>query len=232
MFCQHCGAVKDSAMAACVACGHSASAGSPPELVSRITEAANDAGATLLRLGASPTGTLQSAFSSLGEQRALGAGVALGVVFAIASMIAAWIAVMRMSIGFQPRILFGTLLMGLVFFASLAATAAAGRKVLRGSGTLGADLFLCGVALQPIAILLLVASAVGGGNFELIAIASVLAWTYLLSIFYVGVTRLSGISETLAPPFIAAMLLVSLWLSKVVLVAVAGGFNPFGSTFG
>lgn len=232
MFCVRCGAAKDGTAAVCAACGHSTAAGAPSELVQRMYEAANDAGATLLRLGANPAGALQSAFSSLGEQRALGTGVALGVLFAIATMVAAWIAAMRISIGFQPRLLFGALLMGLVLFASLAAAGAAGRKLLRGGGSLGADVFLAGVAVLPIAILLLIASSVGGRNFEVIAIAAVLFCTYLLNILYVGVTRLTGISEPLASPLIAAMLLLSLWLSKVALFAAVGGFNPFGSTFG
>lgn len=231
MFCVHCGAAKDGTMTACTACGHSTAAGTPPEL-KRVYEAANDAGATLLRLGANPAGALQPAFSSLGEQRALGAGVAFGVFSAIASMIAAWIGTTRIGIGFQPRVLFSALVVGLVLFASLAAIGAAGRKLLRGSGTLGADVFLAGVASLPIAILLLIVSIVSQKNFEVVAIAAVLALTYLMSILYAGVTRLTGISEPLAPPFIAALLLLSLWLSKVVLVAVGDGFNPFGSTFG
>jgi hypothetical protein len=191
-------------------------------------DAANDAGATLRHLGMNPAGALQSAFSSLGEERALGAGVALGVFFSIASMIAAWIGAMRINIGVQPRLLFGALLVGLVLFASLAAAGAAGRKLLRGGGTLGADVFLAGVALLPIAILFLVTGVVGGGNYEVIAIAMVLFGTYLLNILYTGVTRLTGISEQLASPVIAAMLLLSLWLSKVALVAIVGGTNPFG----
>jgi hypothetical protein len=231
MFCAQCGAVKDGTVAACVSCGHSTSAGQTPELVKRMYDAAADAGATLLRLGTNPAGELQSAYASLGDPRALGAGAALGVFFAIASMIAAWIATLRMGIGFQPRLLFAALLMGLVLFASMAGAGAAGRKLLHGGGSLGADVFLAGVALLPIGILLLIASAVGGGNVEVIAIAAILFWTYLLSILYVGVTRLTGIPEHLAPPLIAAMLLVSLWLSKVVVVAV-GGFNPFGPSFG
>ncbi len=230
MFCEHCGASKDGATA-CAACGYSSAAGPAPELLNRVYEAANDAGATLLRLGANPAGALQSAFASLGERRALGAGTALGVFSAFATMVAAWIGSMRIGIGFQPRVLLGALLMGVVLFASLTAVGAAGRKLLRGSGTLGADVFLAGVALLPIAILLLVTSMVGGRNFEVIAIVAVLSWTYLLCILYVGVTRLTGIAEPSSPPLIAAMLLLSLWLSKVVLVAVMGGFNPFGSVF-
>jgi hypothetical protein len=219
-------------VAVCAACGHSTAAPSTPDLGKRVAEAANDAGATLLRLAPNPTGSLQSAFSALGEQRALAVGAALGVLFALVLMIAAWIATMRLGVGFQARIVFGTFAVGLVVFASLAAVSAGGRKLLRGSGTLGADVFLAGVAVQPIAVLLLIASLLGGGNFEVLAIASVLGWTYVLSILYVGVTRLIGISEALAPAFIAVMLLLSAWLSKVVLVAVAGGFNPFRSPFG
>lgn len=231
MFCVHCGAAKDESAAACAACGHSTAVG-PAPAVKLIHAAANDAGSTLLRLGANPAGALQSVFSSLGEQRALGAGIALGAFCAIASMLAVWIGAARLGIGFQPRLLFGALLMVLALFASLAAAGAAGRKLLKGGGTLGADVFLAGVALLPIAFLLLLASVVGGRNSEVIAIAAVLCLTYLLSILYVGVTRLTGISEQLAPPFIAVMLLLSLWLSKVVIVAVADGFNPFGSMFG
>ena len=231
MFCVHCGASKDG-VAVCAACGHSTAAGPPQELVTRLSEAANDAGATLRYLGANPAGALESAFSQLGERRALGAGAVLGVLFGITSMIAAWIGSMRLQIGFQPRVLFGALLMGLVLFATLAAAGTVGRKLLHGSGTLGSDVYLAGVALMPIAVLLVVASTVGAKNFEVIAIAAILFLTYLLCILHVGVTRLTGISESSAPPFIAAMLLLAIWLSKVVLVAVMGGFNPFRPTFG
>lgn len=232
MFCVHCGSAKDGAMAACTACGHSTAVQPSFDPIKRVSEAASDAGATVLRLGTNPVGALRSAFSALGEQRALGAGVALGIVFAIASTVAAWIASLRIGLGFQPRVLFGALVMGLVLFVSLAIAGTAGRKLLRGTGSLGADVYLAGVATLPVAVLLLVSSAVGGGNFEIVAIAAVLAWTYLLCILYAGVTGLTGVSEQLAPPFIAAQLLLSLWLSKVVLVAVVGGFNPFTSRFG
>jgi hypothetical protein len=235
MFCVQCGAANDGTMAVCAACGHTTAASasvSAPELGKRVSEAASDAGATLVRLAPNPTGALQPAFAALGEQRALAAGAALGLFFAISCLLAAWIAMMRIGFGFQGRVLFGALVMGIVVFASLAAVSAVGRKVLRATGTLGADVFLAGVALQPVSILLLIGSLLGGANFEVIAIAGVLAWTYVLSILYVGVTRLIGISEALAPPFIAVMLLLSLWLSKVVLAAVGGGFTPFRSPFG
>ena len=232
MFCVQCGTAKEGAVAVCATCGHSPAATSAPDVGKRISEAAQDAGVALLRLAPSPTGLLPSVFSSLGEQRALGAGVALGVIFSLASMIAAWIAILRMGIGFQPRMLLSALVVGVVFFASLALAGGAGRKLLRGTGTLGADVFFVGVALQPIALLVIIGSILGGGNFEVIAIAGLLAWAYFMSILYVGVTRLSGVSETFAPACIAVMLLLSLWLSKVVLVAVAGGSNPFRSPLG
>ena len=232
MFCIHCGAANDGTMTACTACGHSNATVRPPELVKRLSEAANDSGAALLLLGANPTGALHSTFAALGEKRALGVGAAFGIYFAIATMLAAWIASTRIGLGFQPRVLFAALLTGLVLFASLAAGGAAGRKLLRGTGTLGSDVYLAGAASLPIGILLLAGSVVGGQNAEVVAIAAFFLCTYAFSILYAGVTRLTGISERLAPPFIAALLLLSLWLSKVALVAVLGRFNPFGSIFG
>ena len=232
MFCVNCGSAMDRAVAACPTCGNSNQPSLSGADVSRIIkEASTDALGAIRHVAVDPVAGLPSAFETLGERRGRSAGVAFGVGFALLATIASLIAASKIGTGGTFKLLLAVFIVGLVPFAAIAATSAAARKVFRTNGTLGADLFTAGVALQPLGFLLVLAAVLGINNYQAILLLSLFAWTYTLCILFTGSTRLSSIPERFAPPVLAVMLFAAMWLTKLV----AGSFldsGPLGRFFG
>jgi hypothetical protein len=232
MFCVNCGAAMDGTVTACAACGR----GLPPpsasaEQAGRVIKAASmDALGALRQIAVDPVGGLSSSFGKLGEERARAAGMVFGAAFALMTTVAAVIAAVKFHTDVDSKVLVGGLISGLVPFASITAVSAAARKLLGGAGTLGADLFTAGVALQPLAIWFVISAFLGIGNFGTISLLGLFACTYVLCILFVGCTRLALVPERFAPPAVAVMVLLSLWLWKVM-VSSFFGTSQFGSIF-
>lgn len=223
MFCVNCGAaVEGDALAACATCGKTVQAMISASDVSRmIKEASSDAFSAVRHVAADPIGGLASSYAMLGEQRARSAGIAFGVGFAIIAAMAGLIAASP-SAESPIKLILVTFIVALVPFAALAATSAATRKTFRTAGSAGGDLFVAGVALQPIGIFLLLSAILGIGAYQVIALLTLFAWTYMTCILFAGCTRLVGVAERFAPPVMAAMLLVAIWLTKVIASSFLG----------
>jgi hypothetical protein len=234
MFCVDCGAtMQGDTLAACASCGKAASPRLTGADVSRIlSEASGDAWVAIRQVAVDPVGGLAASFANLGETRARTAGVAFGVAFALLSASAALIAAWRLSSGSGLfKLLFAVTIIALVPFGAIAGTSAGARRVLRGTGTVAADIFTAGVALQPVAVLFVLAAILGIANYQAIAVLGLLAAVYMLCILFAGSTRLVGLPERFTPAAIAVMLLVALWLTKIAASALLDSSSSVGRWF-
>jgi hypothetical protein len=233
MFCVNCGtAVDGNALAICAHCGKSNQPAFSAADAGRMAKAAaTDAVAVVRRIAADPISGLAASYADLGEQRACSAGIAFGVAFALAVAAATAVATSSAGFGNSAKIVLAMFVVGLVPFVAMVATSTGARKTFRTGSTAGADLLSCGVALQPFSIFVLIAAFLGIGNFNSVALLSLFAWTYMLTILFTGCTKLVRIPDRFAPPVMSVMLLAAIWATRV-----AGGWllgaNPFGPFFG
>lgn len=231
MFCVNCGAAVDGeALAACASCGKSNSL-SGADVSRMIKEASVDAVGAIRRVALDPIGGLAISFDELGARRARAAGIAFGVGFSLLSAIAALIAAPKLGAEAGVKLLFGVTILALVQFAAIAATSAGTRRVLGGTGSAAADVFTAGVALQPAAVLFVLAAVLGLANFQVIAILSLFALTYVLCILFTGSTRLAKLPERFTPAAIAVMLLAAMWLTKIAAGVLFDASSPIGRLF-
>ena len=110
--------------------------------------------------------------------------------------------------------------LGLVPLLAFALTSLVTRRVFQGrGGSMEADVFIAGTALLPMAVVALLGGIVGVANGEIIAVLFVFALCYTILFLFAGATRLSEISEPVAIPAVALMLLITIWIAKVAIVA-------------
>lgn len=232
MFCVNCGsAMEGTAVAACASCGKINQPTLTGADVSRmIKEASTDALSAVRQVAVDPIAGLASSFAMLGEQRGRSAGIAFGVGFALVAAIASLIAAANTGSDGNVKLMLAVFIVALVPFIALAATSTATRKAFRTTGSTGADLFTAGVALQPFGFFLILAAVLGIDNYQAILLLSLFAWTYMLCILFAGCTRLVGVPERFAPPVLAVMLLVAMWLTKLVATSFLGS-GPFARFF-
>lgn len=234
MYCVNCGAaVSGETLTACTSCGQAM----PPMLtraeVGRvIKEASTDALHAMRRVAVDPIAGLGSSFSALGERRARAAGIAFGVAFALLTSTAALIALSGLHLDGVLKIFFGAFFVALMPFVGIVASSAGARKLLRGTGTVAADLFTAGVALLPIGTYFVLSAVLGIQSYQAIGVLSVFAFTYFICILFAGSTGIAGIPDRFAPPVIAIMLIVATLLSKIAATTFFGSDNPLGRFFG
>ena len=188
---------------------------------------ARDLGA-LPSLLLNPVGGLSPAYAGLGPDRALGAGLALCVVFAIVSALGTAIGSGQtmmmfgvMGVGANSFTIFLRALIGfLVLPAAMIGASLGARKILSGSGPLAADVFTIGAALTPLGLALLLSSFLGLGNYELSMLLMLFALTYLVLMLFTGLTTLGGLTEKAAAPAVPIVFVLSLYICKVVFAAM------------
>ena len=188
---------------------------------------ARDLGA-LPSLLLNPVGGLSPAYAGLGPDRALGAGLALCVVFAIVSALGTAIGTGQtmmmfgaMGFGANSFTIFLRALIGfLVLPAAMIGASLGARKILSASGPLAADVFTVGAALTPLGLALLLSSFLGLGNYELSLLLMLFALTYLVLMLFTGLTTLGGLTEKAAAPAVPIVFVLSLYICKVVFAAM------------
>ncbi|MDR1146230.1 MAG: DUF4339 domain-containing protein [Verrucomicrobiales bacterium] len=201
----------------------SASASAPD---SSFVVAGKDALAALKKIAADPTGGIAPAFDALGEQRALGAGLVFGGVFAACGTFAAYRIVSAVGGflgGFYHRgggdagQFFKILFAALAPFLALTVAVLAARKLLRGAtAAIGADVFVAGAALLPLGAALLLGSLLGAANYAIVALVTLVALTLTVLMLDAGCVGVAGLSRRAAAWAVPFMLLLSAWLAKVI----------------
>jgi hypothetical protein len=186
------------------------------EVASKVKLTFNDAIQGLKIFLINPVGGLPVFFQGLGKERALGVGIAFGIVYVVC-FVFAWEKSFPQNSGNSS--LFNLILASAANFLSIAGASLLTRKLFRGYGSFQGDIFIAGVALVPISSLILISSLLGITNFEIIVMVMVVAITYTILMIYTGCNKISGIPESAAAFAVSVMLLLSGWLFKILILS-------------
>jgi hypothetical protein len=188
------------------------------DLVPLAQQSVRDALAALRVFGPSPAAGLPAAFAAAQPplERARNAGIAMGLAFAVAVMLA----YLRLASGIwvAPGVgqLLKAFLFGVVYFGSLAGALALARVTLRGQSEFSAVVFASGAACLPLGGWALASGILGFVNLEVVAILAVFAvcWTVLL--IHSACVHILKLSEPRAAMSVPIVLLLTGWLGKVL----------------
>lgn len=180
-------------------------------------------------LAKSPVGGLQESFEMFEVSRAMAVGLVFGLVYELLLFLALYHAADKtasmfgvgaptgdLTVGVAIKLIF----IGAVPFITLAVAGLIARSIFRGKGSFAGDLYIAGASLLPIGICVFVDSFLGPANIEVIAALTVFAVAYTVLMLYAGCSRISGIPETGAAPAVPIMLILSVWLTKIVISAI------------
>lgn len=125
----------------------------------------------------------------------------------------------------QSRRAFGRLMVifilaALLPFTSLAISIAIIRNIARGSGTIGFDFLISGTAMLPMGFLTPIVPLLGIGNLEVILFLYLVTICLSILILNSAFTRIIKLSDRGSVLAIPCCLILTLWLSKVVIMAV------------
>jgi hypothetical protein len=221
MFCKKCGVqILDNAVA-CSSCNALVEGANPLELAAeKVSAASKDALQAFKLFVPNPVGGLSGAFESLGQKRAFGVGIIFGAVFALCvlfgvyRLLPEWV---------RPHGFTGfikILVVSVIPFISLFGATVVARMSFRGEGGFGHDSFISGAASLPFGCLVLLASILGSGNIEVIAVLTLFATCLTILMLFAGLTRICKLSEQAATIAVPLILLASGWLSKIIYAAL------------
>jgi hypothetical protein len=233
MFCNKCGTQVPDNATACPKCGAAAggaSSAAAAAAADKLKAASTDALKAFKMFATNPVGGLAGACESLGPTRSLGVGITFGLVFSLCMVLGVYriLGEFGRPEGFEGFM--KILVVALVPFASLFATCFIAEKVFRGQGALGHDSFIAGASLLPYGFVMLMASILGLGNYEIILVLALVAVCLTILMLFAGLTRIGKISERLATIAVPLILLATAWLSKVIYKAMLqnSGFGGGG----
>ncbi len=238
MFCKTCGRALAENLRFCDGCGTDVNGGGAAtplsqQLKSEVRARSLDAWQGVKLFAKSPVGGLPESFALFDDRRAVQVGIVFAIGYEVAILVGALILKSRAEalIGgiFPIRSLIGELtaaqlfkilFLGLVPFVSLIGACALARAIFRGKGRVAGDVYTAGAALLPTGLFVLLASLLGAANIEVIGILFLFALTYSILILYAGCSRIGIISEAGAAPAVPIILLMSAWITKIIVVAV------------
>ena len=236
MFCSKCGRALAENLRFCDGCGADVGAGAATPAVplaeqftSEVKARSRDAWQGIRLFAKSPVGGLAESFALFDDRRAIQVGIAFAVLYEAAlflgglifrskadAMLGAWLPIGEVT----ATQMFKLLVLGLVPFASLVGAGALARQIFRGKGRFAGDVYSAGAVLRPSGVLVLAAALLGAANVEVILVLSLFALTYSILMLYAGCSRIGGISEAGAAPAVPIILLLSTWLTKIIVVAL------------
>ena len=240
MFCKSCGRALADTLRFCDGCGADVNGGGPgaatplsQQLKSEVKARSLDAWQGVKLFAKSPVGGLPESFALFDDRRAIQVGIVFAIAYEVSVLLGALIFKAKTEAllgGILPVSqlmgeltavqLLKVLILGLVPFASLIGACALARAIFRGKGRFAGDVYTAGAVLLPTAILVLLAALLGAANFEVIAILFLFALTYSILILYAGCSRIGLISEAGAAPAVPIILLLSAWITKIIVVAL------------
>lgn len=167
-----------------------------------------------------PVAGLSVAFESLGQARALGAGIIFGALFGLSVLFGTYrlLGEWGRPNGFSGFV--KILVVSVVPFISLFGASILGRKVCRAEGGFGHDCFIVGASSLPFGFVALLAAILGIGNMEVIAVLIIFAVCLTILMLFAGLTRICKISEQLATIAVPLMLIASAWFSKIIYTTI------------
>lgn len=104
-------------------------------------------------------------------------------------------------------------------FLCIAISSALLRKLFSDDeeGSFSNDIFIAGISLLPTGLYVLASGWLGLGNIEVSAVCAVFALCYTIILLHNGCTIVSRIKDTAAALSVPVILLLSAWLTKIVL---------------
>jgi hypothetical protein len=236
MFCQKCGTAVAATVAVCPSCNTPfaafASGGGSNAMADTVKATSRDALAAFKRLAGNPVGALPEVYASLGDAKALRAGVAFGVFSLLCFLLGGYMLLPEffredlfevLGFGGVMKCLF----FGAVPFLCTAVGSLAVRKVLGGRGALGADCFIAGAALLAPSLCMLLSGMLGADNYQIVGALTVCAGCTAILTLFSGYTRIAQLTERVATLAVPLVVLLGVWLAKVLASSVLSG--PGGS---
>ena len=236
MFCQSCGRALAENLRFCDGCGADLNGGGATTATPLSQQLKTEVKARSLDVwqggklfAKSPVGGLAESFALFDDLGAIQVGIVFAVVYEMAVLLgvlifgskAASLLGAKFPIGeLTAEQMFKVLVLGLVPFVSLIGACALARVIFRGKGRFAGDVYTAGAVLLPSGLLVLVAPLLGAGNFEVIIILSLFSLTYSILILYAGCSRIGDISEAGAAPAVPIILLLSAWITKIIVTAI------------
>ena len=238
MFCKSCGRALADTLRFCDGCGADVEGGAAAtplsqQLKSEVKARSLDAWQGVKLFAKSPVGGLPESFALFDDRRAIQVGIVFAIAYEVAVLLGALIfksktealiggilPVRQLMGELTAAQLFKVLFLGLVPFASLIGACALARAIFHGKGRFAGDVYTAGAVLLPTGLLVLLAALLGAANFEVIAILFLFALTYSILILYAGCSRIGLISEAGAAPAVPIILLLSAWITKIIVVAL------------
>jgi hypothetical protein len=235
MFCKSCGRALAENLRFCDGCGTDVNGGvsaTTPlsrQLKSEVKARSIDAWQGVKLFAQSPVGGLPESFALLDDQRAIQVGIIFAIIYEVAVFLGIYILGSkaasllggRLSIGeLTATQMFKVLVLGLVPFVSLIGACGLARAMFRGKGRIAGDVYTAGAVLLPSGFLVLAASLLGAANVEVILVLSLFSLTYSILMLYAGCSRIGNISEAGAAPAVPIILLVSGWITKIIVTAM------------
>jgi len=194
----------------------------------RAKEASKDALGVFKTLAGNPVAGMAQAFNSLGAARALGVGIAFGVVSAILLVFVSY----RLTSGFGMQhdagFFFKSLITSLVPYVSFVAATFGARMVFRGQGAISHDCFIAGAAILPFALVFLIAWILGPQNYKIIGVCAIFAICLTILMLFSGLTRICTVTERAATLAVPCVIVITIILSEVLHNALMGGNSGMG----
>jgi len=193
------------------------------EIADRAKLAWSDMVGAIKLFALNPTGGLAPAYGNLTPERAIGAGIALGLLFDICLTmdLQRWLSSSLtfpgpFGVSFSPPSvnLFNVLVYGAFPFVGVALA------LFKSQGTFAGDLFVAGAALFPWSTFFLASAILGSGNLELIAALALFALSYSILILFTGCTKIYKMAESASAAAVPFVILVSGYAVKVLLASL------------
>ena len=221
MFCSKCGTENAETATVCVKCSAPIAAHHSSHAADAMKGAGKDALEAFKMFATDPVPGLPKAFESLGEARALGAGIGFGIVTALCFV--AWGYLFFGEFG-RPQGFGGflkTLLWSVVPFASLVGACFLARLVFRGKGGINHDCFIAGAAILPLGVLFLLAGIFGLQHLDVTYYFVPFALCTAVLLLFSGCVRIFYMSERAATIAVPVLLIISGWISKAIYSAMS-----------
>ncbi len=243
MFCPHCGtrleeenltSVSQEGLFNCPQCGKSIvlaskSAGKDPIEAAvkragvKVKETSANAWKAFTMLCTNPIGGLYEAYQQLGLRNSLGVGFFFALLFSLTLILVAGGVVGKVFGGwidfsFAERVKISAL--GLIIWLSLGIAFSIVRRMFGGKGgDTGGDALVSGVSLLPLVLWLWVAYIFGIMNLEVIGAVGIFSICAIVIILFAGCHKIAGISESLSILAVSIILILSAWITKIILTA-------------
>ena len=207
-----------------------------PSAKDKVRGASKDALHAFKVLLTDPVKGLSEAFDSLGETRARSVGLIFGLFFALSIVFVVYRKLPEGAMNLEVAL--KVLLASLVPYVGTTVGCAVSRLAF-GKGNLAHDSFIGGSVLLPLSLFILIGSFMGVGNIEIILIMALFVVCLTIMLIFVGLTRISKVSERVATIAVPLVILISVWAAKIIYAEIiqhyAGNMlnsyskNPFDS---